>query len=141
MLYDNGGLTRQATVNEKNAADARELADMKARQQSQGIYEQGANDAYSAVERRLMEQAQQQEMDRRMQEGYNNYQRSLQEQNTGPSLYDQVKGRLGSMFTSSEQPAQQSPQVSAFAERERLMEEDRLNKLAQEADRTAQGYK
>lgn len=61
MLYDNGGLTRQATLNEKNAAAAQELADIKAKQQSQSIYDQGANDAYSAVERRLMEQAQAQQ--------------------------------------------------------------------------------
>jgi hypothetical protein len=52
----------------------------------------------------------------------------------GPSLYDQVKGYLGGMF-SSDQPAQQSPQVSAFAERERLAEQQRLDRIAQEAER------
>lgn len=48
----------------------------------------------------------------------------------GPSLYDQVKGYLGGMF----KPAQQSPQVSAFAERERLAEQQRLDRIAQEAE-------
>ena len=52
----------------------------------------------------------------------------------GPSLYDQVKGYLGGMFKSSGQPAQQSPQVSAFAERERLAEQQRLDRIAQEAE-------
>ena len=38
------------------------------------------------------------------------------------------------MSTSSKQTPQQSPQVSAFAERERLAEQQRLDRIAQEAE-------
>jgi|SaaInl85LU_5_DNA_1037374.scaffolds.fasta_scaffold32579_2 hypothetical protein len=66
-----------------------------------------------------------------------NYSQSLKNQNTGPGIYDKVKGLVGNLFA----PSKETPKLSAFAERELLAEQDKVNKAAQEADRTLQGYK
>jgi hypothetical protein len=69
----------------------------------------------------------------------------LKNQNTGPGIYDKVKGLVGNLFGSSKE----TPKLSAFAEqrvqpyadseRERMQSLEDLR--AQEADRTLQGFK
>jgi hypothetical protein len=86
-------------------------------------------------------QARQRDMDRQMRQGAANYQKNLQQPVEQPSFLDIAKQKLSSFITGTQAPTFTEQRVQPYADAERMMEEERLNKIAQEADRTAQGYK
>ena len=63
----------KARQNKANADKAAAFDQMQKQQREENLYIQGTNDAYSAVEREMMRRAEEQAMDRKMQEAARRY--------------------------------------------------------------------
>ena len=138
MMYQDNtvtGMSKEgATVREKAAAMDKMVSDLNQQKAIDAGVEEGKMQLLMDL------QARQRDMDRQMRQGAANYQRSLEETVEQPSLLDTAKQKLSSFITGAQAPTFTEQRVQPYGNRERMVEEERLNKIAQEAART-EGYK
>ena len=139
MMYQDNtvtGMSKEgATVREKAAAMDKMVSDLNQQKAIDAGVEEGKMQLLMDL------QARQRDMDRQMRQGAANYQKSLQQPAEQPSFLDTAKQKLSSFVTGAQAPTFTEQRVQPYADAERMMEEDRLDRQAQEADRILQGYK
>ena len=139
MMYQDTTVTGMSKEGSDVRRDAAELKKLKQAQREQEVYDLGNQDAYTAVEQAMMRKAEQQRMEEMERQAYNNFYKQPVE-TAQPSLYDRAAKGLSDFFTKpAKAPA--NVYVPPIAQEERMREEQRINRAAQEADRKAQGYK
>ena len=136
-MYDNGSITEQSTKKSQEAAEAAEFRHLTQKLNEDRIARKAREEGQNQLLMDIQAAADREAVYNNAPTSQSEFASYAREGIEPPGLIDTVRSRLAGLFNKAPAPAPYQERAS-MQEQELINE---LNKQAQEADRTAQGYK